>query len=188
MNLSKHREWARFYSDTSPEVAKALDDMAELAVGATEIHDRMKESSGHLADRLAFLTRCAEEFYLVGEVVAVPQEGQLPRFIYPGQVGVVAKPDGTFLLHWTNGSGTAKTLPPETIYLRRPTTPFDMRGVPAILPDGTVQATDMDTELFAQQAGPLIAAVGQADLGPEPEGVMPEDEDTGEKEMEKGPG
>jgi len=41
---------------------------------------------------LGFLHLCAREFYLTGEVVAVPQEARLPAIIYPGQVGLAAIP------------------------------------------------------------------------------------------------
>lgn len=185
MNLPQLHATARFHYHTNPEVGEAIEDLAKRAALAA-LGEDAAETQGppHAKRRFEFLCLCAEEFYIVGEVVAVPLETKLPLLVYPGEVGVILKPfDPKPILSWKRADEDPRTLPPNTIYLRRPSTPFDMRGVPLIRPDGTFTASDeYESELFAQQAEELVRVLYSVDLGPElVDEIPPEDEDTGEE-------
>jgi len=191
MNLSTHREWARFHFHTNPKTFTDVETLAHAAAEGCFSEDRKMPPHWRGTAREArreHLEMCAEEFLLVGEVIAVPQAGRLPMLINPGQVGVVAKADGSHLLHWTDGNGQAQMLPSNAVYLRRPATPFDMRGVPFVEPDGTVERKNPDIgfviNMFVMQADPLIEQIMTADLDPDENVVeLPKDEDTDEDEV-----
>lgn len=173
MNLSTMREWARFYARTDPAVVRGIHQLTSRALDDLDLPETLTPEQEQM------LHLCAEEFYVVGEVFAVPQEGKMPMLVYPGQVGVMAFAFGGFAFHWSKGTGNSQRLPENTIYLRRPTTPYDLRGTPAIDADANVvEPSEFETRLFSHQAGPLVEAI----LAEGPE--LPEDEDTGEVEKE----
>jgi len=171
--LSQQREWSRFFFHTSPEVSNGIEALVGAAVEGVSGKEGLSEQE------LGFLHLCAREFYLTGEVVAVPQDVRLPAIIYPGQVGLVARADGKFLLHWDN-NGSPQTLPPETIYLRRPANPFDIRGVPAVSPEGVVvEPSGFEAQLFSRQVGVLVDLLQRRAV----DHVVPEEDDpTGEED------
>lgn len=170
MNLSTAREWARFYARTSPAVVRGLHALTSAALDALDLPDEITP------EQKKMLHLCVEEFYTVGEVIAVPQEDGMPVLFNPGQVGVMVYAFGGHAFHWSNGTDSRR-LPSDTHYLRRPTSPYDLRGTPAIDPEGRiVEPSDFEIRLFSHQAESLVEAI--LSVGEEP---LPEDEDTGEE-------